>query len=152
MKNGILKYLKAENIISLVGKNKKDVLEEIISFASSHGKLEKQLLEQAVWKREELMSTGLSHGLALPHVRLAGLEEPSIVMGICTEPLKDYASIDNVPIRMVILIIASDHDQDVYLGLLRSVSSKIKKDSIVRDLAKMRGEPEKVLAFLAGIE
>jgi len=149
MKPEFAKYLSADSIVVLAGTTKKEILEEIVAFAAPKSPIDRNQMEDAVWKRERMMTTGVGMGLALPHIRVNGFGAPLVVVGICEKPVKDYKSIDNVPVRVAVFIAATEGEQDAYLKLLGSVSAKFKNADTIAKLIELKDDPAKVHKFLS---
>ena len=149
MKAEFLKYLDTNCILTLEGTTKKAVLEEIIALATTRCTLDESQLRELIWKREKMMTTGVGKGLALPHIRVPGFPIPLVIIGICKNPIEDYKSLDNEPIRLIVFIAAEERDQDGYIKLLGSVSSKLKEPSIVDKIFEVMKNKKKVLQVLS---
>jgi mannitol/fructose-specific phosphotransferase system IIA component (Ntr-type) len=87
---------------------------------------DKSQLTQAVFDREALMSTGIGLGLAVPHVRLASVQELVMAVGVSREGIRDYVSLDEEPVHVVILIAAPEGQHAEYLRLLSAISFRAK--------------------------
>lgn len=148
MKPEFLKHLDAKCVLTISGETKKAALEEIISFATTRCTLDDAQLRELIWKREKMMTTGVGGGLALPHIRVAGFPTPVIVIGLCKNPITDYKSMDEEPIRMIIFIAADERDQEAYLNLLKSVSESLKDRSVIGKIMENIDDTAKVLELL----
>jgi PTS system nitrogen regulatory IIA component len=91
---------------------------------------DRDALLQGILYREELMSTGIGMGIAVPHVRLASITGPVMSAGICRTPLVDYESLDGVPVRLIFMIAAGQHQHAEYLRLLSSLSLRLKDEKL----------------------
>jgi fructose-specific PTS system IIA-like component len=60
-------------------------------------------LEDAVWAREAVYSTGLGHGFAIPHCRTDAVTDDSIAILRLRQPV-EWGSLDGAPVRMAILL------------------------------------------------
>ena len=149
MKAEFLKYLDTNCILTLEGTTKKAVLEETIALATTRCTLDESQLRELIWKREKMMTTGVGKGLALPHIRVSGFPIPLVIIGICKNPIEDYKSLDNEPIRLIVFIAAEERDQDGYIKLLGSVSSKLKEPAIVDKIFEVMKNKKKVLQVLS---
>ena len=94
-------------------------------------KNEKELVDE-ILKREELMSTAIGRGIAIPHVRLSSVTDLVMSVGICKQDLLDFQTIDDTPVRILIMIAAAYNQHSYYLQTLSFFSSKL-KDKDVRD-------------------
>ena len=142
------KYLQYDSILFLNGSSKKDVLEEIISHASTRCTMDEEQIRDVVWKRERMMTTGVGKGLALPHIRVNGFPSPLVIVGICKKEIADYQSIDNNPVKLVIFLAADEKDQEGYLSLLGSISSKMKEDGVIEKIFEFGEDRDQIMAFL----
>ena len=149
MKAEFLRYLDTDCILTLEGSTKKDVIDEIISFATTRCPLEESQLRELIWKREKMMTTGVGKGLALPHIRVPGFPIPLVIVGICKNPITDYTSLDNEPIRLIVFVAAEERDQDGYIKLLGSVSSKLKEPDVVDKIFEVKTNKKKILQVLS---
>ena len=127
-------YLEADSVLILEGSTKKEVLEEIISYATTRCTLDDIQLREAIWKREKMMTTGIGNGLALPHIRVAGFPAPLVIVGRCTNPITDYHTEDNEPVRLIVFLAADEKDQEAYLKILGSISVKLKDKALMDEI------------------
>ena len=149
MKAEFRKSLDTNCILVLEGTTKKAVLEEIIALATTRCTLDESQLRELIWKREKMMTTGVGRGLALPHIRVPGFPVPLVIIGICKNPITDYKSLDSEPIRLIVFIAADERDQDAYIRLLGSVSSKLKDQAVVDEIFEVMKNKKKVIAALS---
>jgi len=102
--------------VPLESKDKRGVIEELVDLLASAGQVASpQTLRDAVWSREQTRTTGIGHGLAIPHGKAAGMKSLAMAVGKPAEPL-DFEAIDNKPVRLVVLLASppdktSDHIQ-----------------------------------------
>ena len=134
MKSEFVNYLQQDAVLTLEGKTKKEVLEEIITFATTRCTLDDIQLRELIWKREKMMTTGVGNGLALPHIRVAGFPAPLVIVGRCTNPITDYRTLDNEPVRLIVFLAADEKDQDAYLKILGSISVKLKDKALMDEI------------------
>ncbi len=102
-------------------------------------------------KREELHSTGIAPGVAIPHARSAAdttLKESALVVGICPEGT-NFGADDQKPTH-VFLLICSEDDM-VHLRLLAKISKLLSRKSILTRL-KACSNSEEVIGLLAEAE
>jgi nitrogen PTS system EIIA component len=87
-------------------------------------------LWRSLAERERLGSTGLGHGVALPHTRhaVAGLTRPLIIFGRSSGV--DYGALDGVPVKLVFLLVSPDVSQ--HLQILACLTRAL-RDSQLRD-------------------
>ncbi|OQA87669.1 MAG: PTS system fructose-specific EIIABC component [Lentisphaerae bacterium ADurb.Bin242] len=148
MKPEFVKYLQPESILILDGETKKTALEEIISYATTRCTLDDAQLREAIWKREKMMTTGIGNGLALPHIRVAGFPSPLVIVGLCQNPIADYRTLDNEPVRLIVFLAADEKDQEAYLKILGSISVKLKDKDVMAEILEAAPDKKKIFAIL----
>lgn len=129
-----LNYFKEEFFIEeLEAKSKTEVLEEMVNHLSKHSNLkDSSLILDMLTRREEIGSTGIGSGIAIPHGRTISVEDLLVVYGKSPNKIK-YNSIDKKPVNMVFMIIAPPQEQsNIYLPFLGKLvdilnSKKVRK-------------------------
>lgn len=113
-------YIREEQIILTSGSSptKADALEQLVDVLSRTVGYDRETMLQAVLHREKLMSTGIGHSLAVPHVRLDRLSEPAVAVGVFPGGITGYESMDKEPVRIVLLIAAPKGQHETYIRLL----------------------------------
>lgn len=149
MKPEFAKYLQLDSVLLLEGESKKKVLEEIVQHAATRCTMDEDQIRDAVWKRERMMTTGVGKGLALPHIRVNGFPSPLVIVAVCKTPVADYKSLDNQPINLVVFLAADERDQEFYLKLLGSISSKLKEDGIIAEIIAAGEDRAKIQEILS---
>ena len=110
-----------------------------------------QTLLRALREREQLHSTGIGDGIALPHARngLVGLVDHAIVVFGRAPAGIPYGAIDDVPTRLFFLLIAPTVTQ--HLGILARLS-RLLRDPKVRQSLLTVDRPEKAITILREAE
>src|SRR5213593_1187564 len=139
--------------LCLRGRQRDDVLDELVGrIPEIAARPEaKQTLLRALQEREQLHSTGIGDGVALPHARnaLVGLvEKPVVVFGRHDQGIP-YGAIDAQPAQLFFLLVTTTVSQ--HLGVLARISRlvrdpKLRQNLITADCA------EKVLALIREAE
>jgi len=127
------RYIEAGAVLS----DKDAALRRVAALACAHPALaqvsEAELLA-ALRAREDLASTGVGGGLAIPHCRLRGLEQ--FVVGLVGVPDGvDFDALDAVPVRLLVFIIAPEDAPNRHIRLLSEVSRVFSDASVVAELA-----------------
>ena len=148
MKVTFTKYISKDSIFILDGTTKYEVLETLITEASKQSKIDRDTIARMTWHREKMMTTGVGFSLALPHIRINEIPNPVVLVGICKNPIEDYESQDEQPIRVIIYIIAPDQNQEAYLQLLGSISRKLRHEGIIHELIDNITRPSKIIRIL----
>jgi mannitol/fructose-specific phosphotransferase system IIA component (Ntr-type) len=100
----------------------------------------------AVMERECIMPTGLSHGVALPHARLAGVSAPVVVVGLSSAGI-DFDAADGQPAQIIFLLLTPLHDDGAQLEILADIT-RIFRHAEVRERALEVGTYTEFLALL----
>ena len=90
----------------------------------------RQELSVEILKREELMSTAIGRGIAIPHVRLSSVTDLVMAVGLCKNDIIDFQTIDDVPVRLLFMIAAAYNQHSYYLQTLSFFSSKLKSQTL----------------------
>jgi PTS system nitrogen regulatory IIA component len=127
----IAKLLAPERVVFLDGALKENALKTLCAvLATSSLVPDEDKLAGAIFRREELMSTGIGFGVGVPHVRLEGVSDLVMALGIAREPLGDYASLDDVPVQIVCMVAAGSTQHPQYIRALSAISSRLKDESV----------------------
>ena len=100
---------------------------------------------ELIMARERLGSTGIGHGVAIPHSRMPDLEKPVIALARHTEGV-DFDAIDGQPVHIVVLLLVPDDDSCKHLELLAQLARQLQHDSFRH--AIMSAENEESIAEL----
>lgn len=103
--------------------SKKRLLEKLSELMHSDAPdLDENAAFQSLLDRERLGSTGIGHGVALPHGRLKGLSR-AIGAFATLEKEVDYDSIDHEPIKMVFALLVPEQATEDHLQLLANIAN-----------------------------
>lgn len=93
-------------------------------------------------ERENLASTGVGEGVAIPHGRLAGIERLKAVLAICPKGV-DFESVDGEPVYILVAILAPDRSTGDHLKALARVSRLLRPED-VRARLRAAKDPEEL--------
>lgn len=137
--------LASDGIIApLKATSKKHALQELAALAAERTGIDQHEIFNTLLQRERLGSTGLGRGIAVPHVKLAGMRSILCLFARLADPI-DYESHDNEPVDLVFLLLAPDHAGGDHLKALASISRVVREPSIIEalrnapDAAAIRG-------------
>lgn len=144
------KVLNPENVIIMNAQSKCEALETMIdALYVAAGLKNRKELEEAIYHRETLMSTGIGLGVAVPHVRLSSIKSMRLVAGINKTDITDYESLDNQPVRIIVMVAAGKGQHQEYIRLLASLSSILKQESIRKKILEL-DDPISIYEVLTG--
>jgi len=127
----LARYLTTERVTILRSTTKAEALAELVKvLVASNGGVAAEDVLREIWTREELMSTGIGNGLAIPHVRMAGVSSAAMAVGVSAAGLADYESLDKQPVHIVVLIVAAQGEHETYIRLLAKVAEALKEEDL----------------------
>ncbi|MEC9373364.1 MAG: PTS sugar transporter subunit IIA [Planctomycetota bacterium] len=131
--------------------DKKGVIEELVDVLADAGKVhDPAALKDAVWTREQTRTTGIGHGLAIPHGKCGGLDDLAMAIGKPEKPI-DFASIDQKPVRLVILLASPVDRTSDHIQALARVSRLLTREEF-REQIYAASSAEEVYELLAAQE
>lgn len=126
---------------------KHDVLEQLSSCAAEDETVtDTEAFRNAIFEREEVSSTGIGRGVAVPHAKIETNTGFSITIGIARHGI-DYDASDEQPVYVLFMIAATDQERKAYLQLLATVAKLLKQESVYSALCDA-SDPQDVLAAL----
>ena len=131
--------LMSEKTVTLLKSNQKtEAIIELAALAGDQGMVDDvDDLTEKLFYREQLMSTGLGLGLGIPHVRYTQTKKPGILVGVQPRGIHDYDSIDNEPVKVVVMIILKEGDQRLHIRLLSQIVPLFKDMAVMDALIKV---------------
>lgn len=114
--------------------SKKRLMEKIAALLlQGRPQLDRKTVLQTLIERERLGSTGIGHGVALPHGRINGLDAVIGAVAVLEKPL-DYDSLDNEPIKLAFGLLvpaeANEHHLKILAHLARMFNDETLRKSI----------------------
>mgnify|MGYP000606976189 CR=1 FL=1 len=117
--------------------SKKRLLSELGELAETNFGLDAQTVVESLIAREALGPTGVGHGVALPHTRLAGLDHVVGLFVLLEKPV-DFGSVDRQPVDIAFALFAPENAGVEHLKALALVSRTLRNNGIC---AKLRANP-----------
>jgi len=99
-------------------------------------------LTAEILKREELMSTAIGKGIAIPHVRLSSVTDLVMAVGVCRKPVTDYQTIDDTPVDLLFMIAAAYNQHSLYLKTISHFCGKLKQDGLHESIVSAKDANE----------
>lgn len=121
--------------------NKQQLLQELSKKAAPNLGLQAEYVALELLKREDLGSTGMGRGVAIPHARLPMVKKPYGVMAKL-KPAIDFEAIDGQPVDLVFVLLLPAPPEADQLIALASVARKFKADELLKQLRRARNESE----------
>ncbi len=136
----------------LKGKNPEEIIVEMIEKIAEKDKkvkASKTLIEEAVIKREKEISTGIGHGIAIPHARIENLNDFIVAIGLLDEAVECEiaATHQNDKVNLVFLIISDVLKNKNILKVMSAVSKLALKQGDLLEKIKAERNPKKVIEY-----
>ena len=130
--NLIAKLLPLSNVVlDLDVTSKKRLFEqEGLLFENNQG-VARSVVFDSLFAREKLGSTGLGHGVAIPHGRIKGLKEPVGAFARLSSPVP-FEAPDGKPVNMVFVLLVPEQATDLHLQILSELAQML-GDGTLRD-------------------
>lgn len=103
-------------------------------------------LYQKLWEREQLGSTGVGSGIAIPHCKLKGLAHGVVAVGIVPEGV-DFEAVDGQPVKVFFLVVSPSESPAEHLQVLAAISRWVKSNRHAEKILALR-DPQEVYDFL----
>ena len=122
--------------LDLKSGEKAKVLQEFVGKLKDRGSIEddKKILKELL-ERENLCSTGLEKGIAVPHSLTDQVDEPLLALAVVREGMA-YESVDQMPTYVLLLILGNKEDPGVQLKILAHVCRLVKETEFVEKIKK----------------
>jgi PTS system nitrogen regulatory IIA component len=119
---------------------KPDVIRELVKSLASAGAIpggEVEGIVAAIMKREDLGSTGIGRGVAVPHTKHASVERLVGTVGISMEGI-DFNSLDGDKVHLLFLLVSPPDRPGDHLRALENISRQLRDESFCRFLKQAR--------------
>jgi PTS system nitrogen regulatory IIA component len=131
----VAEVLTKERVLFLDVSIKREVLNLLIDCLAQVPEIvDREELAYEIFQREELMSTGIGLGVAIPHVRLPSLNKMIMSAALIQTGMDDYNALDGQPVQLVFMIAAGHHQHAEYLKLLSSLANLVKEENVRQQL------------------
>ena len=133
--------LKKNNIILKArAKNRWDIITEMVNLAVANNEIEnieRDAIVKALIEREKSMSTGIGNAIAIPHCSTAKTNDIIISIAVSQKGI-DFDSIDNIPVKIVILLIVPKTKLAQHIKTLANIAKMMSNDSLREKLLTLK--------------
>lgn len=131
--------------LNLKATDKAGVIAELVALLVERSRIEKKdqdAVAQAILKRESLGSTGIGHGLAIPHAKASPLVGE--IVGAFGRSAKgiDYGAIDGEPCNLFFLMVSPQNGVEIHLKILKKLANLVRDANFCRFLREAKDEDE----------
>jgi mannitol/fructose-specific phosphotransferase system IIA component (Ntr-type) len=153
--NGVMtltEYLTETRVVTDVrGDDVEGVLEQLLDPAVRQGLVTNaDAVMAALLKREQVLSTGIGHGIAIPHAISASISDPQVLIGICRGGT-DYRSMDGEPVHVFFVLLSPPDRASHHTKLLARIARLGRDPEFVEGL-RLCGDPASAIEHIARYE
>lgn len=114
-------------------KTKRQLFEDLAERAAEITGHDAVEIAEAINNREELGSTGLGNGIAIPHGKIAGLKGVTALLARLDQPI-DFDSVDDQPVDIVVMLLAPAGAGADHLKALSRVARLLRTETVIDEL------------------
>lgn len=138
----------AQVLVSVDATSKKRAFEEAgLLFENLHG-LSRALVTDSLFARERLGSTGLGHGVAIPHGRIKGLKSPMAAVLQLSQPI-GFDAPDEQPVKLLIFLLVPEAATQKHLEILSEIAELL-SDAPLRESMKSTADAAALHSLIDG--
>ncbi|NIA22574.1 MAG: PTS transporter subunit EIIA [Proteobacteria bacterium] len=139
----LLSYMSDELVVTEIkGKNKNDVIEELVDVFDKAGVLDnKKNFLSAIVKRENVETTAIGKGIAIPHGRSEDVKKMAILFARSKEGI-NFRSLDKKPVNIIFMIAAPLNVNKEYLQTIARIARLLRHEDIKEQLINAAGKEE----------
>ncbi|MCA3006637.1 MAG: PTS sugar transporter subunit IIA [Planctomycetaceae bacterium] len=127
--------------------DKKGAIDELVDALAASGRVtDATALKDAVWAREQTRTTGIGHGLAIPHGKCAGVAGLAMAIGKPAEAI-EFQAIDGRPVKLIMLLASPPDRTSDHIQALARVSRLMQMDEF-REQIYAAGSPSEIYQLL----
>lgn len=133
--------------------DKRTVINELARSLASARRIRSADVDEVVevaMAREAIGSTGIGHGIAIPHCRVNFVKKIVCAYGRSEEGV-DFDSLDGEPVHSVFLLLTPPERKEEHLQLMKNFASQIRKDHFC-DFLRQSADPHKLIELLTEFE
>jgi fructose-specific phosphotransferase system IIA component len=134
-------------IIGLRGTTKREIIEELVSAIDANQIADRGRVLESVLQREGIMSTGIGHGIAIPHGKSEAVKALSGVLGIKREGV-DFESLDGQPAYIFFLLVSPADVSGPHIKALARISRLLKGEEFRKALIQAQTS-QAILSIIA---
>lgn len=124
----------------LLATDKPGAISEIVESLVQAGVIaagEREGIVRAIMKREELGSTGIGRGVAVPHTKHSSVDRLVGTVGVCADGI-DFDSLDGEKVHLFFLLISPPDRPGDHLRALENISRQLRDDTFCRFLKRAK--------------
>lgn len=139
-------------LMDLQPAGKKEMIVKLVEHIPSEaiGEATSEEIVAAILKREEIESTAIGNGIAIPHARLSKLNQFLIILGLSPAGF-DFDAIDKQPVHIVFLVLSQEQQKVLYIRILARLARLLHNADFRKGLLKQQN-PSVIIDFIKEFE
>ncbi|MFA6044293.1 MAG: PTS sugar transporter subunit IIA [Phycisphaerales bacterium] len=126
----------------LAATTKRGAIDELVDVLAGLGRVsDAQTLKDAVWTREQMRTTGIGAGLAIPHGKCVGMPSLAMAIGKPARPM-DFEAIDGQPVKLIVLLASPPDRTSDHIQALARVSRLMTMEQFREQIYAASSAPE----------
>jgi nitrogen PTS system EIIA component len=143
-------FLSAADVaIDVRATDKAGLLKELAARSAASLNLPAAMVMSEIEKRDELGSTGIGHGVAIPHARLREVRKPFALLARLRSPM-EFDAVDGQPVDLVFLLLLPAASQLDQLNALAAVARRLRDADVLRQMRAATSTTELYRAVTEG--
>ncbi|MDI6785258.1 MAG: PTS sugar transporter subunit IIA [bacterium] len=131
--------------------NKEEIINISIKLLGKNKHIKnKEAVLSALLKRESMGTTGIGHGVALPHARTSAVSQ-IVLAFIRTKNGIDFGAVDKELVNLIFIAVSPENDTDSYMEVMASVARILSKEENRKLLMEVES-PKKLISVIKEIE
>jgi len=136
--------------VPLQSTDKAGVLKELVGLVTDGRAGQGDDMLRAVEERESVLSTGIGHGVAIPHGKTSAVTGLLLAAGATPQPVP-FEALDGEPVRLFFLVVGPEHAPGQHVKILGQISRLVRREQVREQLLAAR-DPEEFYRRLCEAE
>jgi mannitol/fructose-specific phosphotransferase system IIA component (Ntr-type) len=115
--------------IPLRAENKDALLRELVQVLAADRAIDEAEVLRAVRERESVLSTGIGHGVAIPHGKSSAVPELRMAAGLTAAPI-EFDALDGQPVALFFLLVGPETAAGPHIKALSRISRLVRRDDV----------------------
>lgn len=128
--------------VPLGGQSKDDLLRELVELVAPTAEpAARDAILAAVREREQLLSTGIGAGVAIPHGKTPVVDQLLMAAGVAARPL-DFDALDGQPVELFFLLVGPESASGAHIKALSRISRLLRREQLRNSLRAVKSRRE----------
>ena len=128
--------------VPLGSRTKDELLRELVDLVASAGQPgSAEAILAAVREREQLLSTGIGSGVAIPHGKTPEVDQLLMAAGVAASPV-DFDALDGQPVELFFLLVGPESASGAHIKALSRISRLLRREPLRNSLRTVKSSVE----------